>query len=102
MTIKLIGKIRTEFHSQIITNPSAIWYEPVYEVDGCKGLIMSLKGRSGTGFYPLSGMTKNEAGIICREGSPKELSLYNLKNAPNFYSNMLDELPEIKYYVEND
>ena len=102
MTIKLIGKIRTEFHSQMITNPSAIWYEPVYEVDGCKGLIMSLKGRSGTGFYPLSGMSKNEKGIICKECEPKVLSLYDLKNVSKFYSNMLDELPEIKYDVEND
>lgn len=91
--IKLIGKIRTEFHSQIITNPSIIWYEPVYDMDGVKGLIMSLKGRTGKGFYPLSGMKKNGDGIICKECEPRVLSEYDLKNMPKFYTDMLEELP---------
>lgn len=94
--ITFVGKIRTAFPSQLITNPQREWYELVYAVNGENGIIMS--ERCGYKFFPLNGMEKNKDGVMIRTGEGHGLSKHDLRLVPylfNQYDIDYDSIPVI-------
>ena len=95
MKIKIVGKTKVRFYTDRLSMSDNV-YKPVYVKDGEKGLIMPYGGRTGSFFYPLKYLEKDDEGNYCRTTRmPEELSNSELERKQRYYTNMLPELDEI-------
>lgn len=93
-TINIIGKTKLA-DSQKLTFSEGFRWVPVYEKDGVQGLI--LDSPQGLRWHPLNEWTRNAEGIREKHTKYPELLTEEEKSAmPNFYTNMLADLPEVE------